>query len=110
MKTTVKLKQFGRLFHELCDGIEIINSTFTFQLILVVISSLVRNSHAFHSDVRNNLSPCNSGAQHFFLLRHCSRSFKVILRVPRPASTWSANSSSVLTETHDGLRRQQRHI
>lgn len=31
----------ARLFLDLCDGVEIINSTFTFQLIVVIIESLV---------------------------------------------------------------------
>jgi hypothetical protein len=40
-RNSSKLKQFSILYHDMCDGIEIINSTFTFQLIFVFSSCLV---------------------------------------------------------------------
>jgi 7tm Chemosensory receptor len=36
-----KLKLFADLFNDLCDSIEVINSTFTFQLVIVITSFLL---------------------------------------------------------------------
>lgn len=41
MKNMSSIQSVGPLFLDLCDGIEMINSTFTYQLIFILISVLV---------------------------------------------------------------------
>lgn len=53
------MKLLTELFHDLCDLIELVNSTFTFQLLVTILSLLLTNIFAFYGTLREFLAGSN---------------------------------------------------
>lgn len=64
--------KYSKSFHKLCDGIDTINETFTFQLILIFATVTVRH---FWKTKFKTVKLHFLGCKHFFVIRNCTRTF-----------------------------------
>lgn len=77
----LKLKFFSELFNDLCDGIELINSTFSFHIVFVITSFLLTNVFAAYTTLREVLSQSSQlghlavGASLFVLIHYLIKLF-----------------------------------
>lgn len=92
------LKLFSELYNELCDAIEIVNATFTNQLVLVIIYMLAIEILAAYGFIREFIQDSDVrelemmlGCLFFFLLQYC---IKVALVFAGSTTTKEAEMST----------------